>query len=91
MIGAFRIASHLPRCIFLALGFGQERCSVYADGLFAYLLQPFYSTIVAVCPDLRHLLRVMYAEKVIDGDIYGHHQYQLQAVVTFSIEMVSQS
>ena len=86
MVGAFGIATHQPRGIFLAFGFGQELCTVYSDGLLADLLEPFHGTLVAVRTDLRHLLRIVDTEKMVYGDIDGHHQYQGMAVSAFGIE-----
>ena len=86
VVGALGIATHQPRGIFLALGFGQERCAVDTDGLLADLFEPLNGTLVAVGTDLRHLLRIVDTEKMVDGDVDGHHQYQLKAVAAFGIE-----
>ena len=86
MVGSLGIATHQPRGIVLALGFGQERCTIYTDGLLADLLEPFDGTLIAVGTDLRHLLRIVDAEQMIDRNVDGHHQYQLKAVPAFGIE-----
>ena len=45
--------------------FGQQWCAVDGDVLVENPFHPFYGTLISVLPDLRELLRVVYAEDMV--------------------------
>ena len=57
--------------------FGQQWCAVDGDVLVENPFHPFYGTLISVLPDLRELLRVVYAEDMVHGDVNHHHKDKL--------------